>query len=206
MSSSKPPSHFHRYFQKGVSQDDIEHFSQVTLAQTTLKDPSFEITAVSRTLEHDNNAHTLMAGTWNSPDTIAHLLSFSRNLQDEQQPAEMRRFYTFGSGLNSHPNLLHGGVIATVLDSTMSNTAGLGLKKFLRNERESVVTVQLNVRYQKPVQTPGTVMIKAWVTRVEEGGRKVWVEASATGGEQGEISHAKAEGLWLRFSPPIGKL
>ena len=41
-------------------------------------------------------------------------------------------------------------------------------------------------------------MIRAWVSKVEGGGRKIWVKAEVISGENGEIYHARAEGLWLR--------
>jgi acyl-coenzyme A thioesterase PaaI-like protein len=148
---------------------------------------------------------------------------------------EIRRFYTFGTGLNAHPNLLHGGVIACILDSTMGNAliltsskpgsreserradeksrqghrstrngGGMGNEKLARGEMRgawngfsSYFTVQLNTKYSRPVRTPGTVMVRAWIKRIEEGGRKIWVEGVVQGGEKGEVRHASAEGLWL---------
>lgn len=140
-----------------------------------------------------------MGATWNTSETIAHLLSFYRS-QTQTERAEVRRFHTFGTGLNAHPDLLHGGVIACVLDSTMGNIATLAFRDMGGNDGAGMFTAQLNTKYEKPVKTPGTVLARAWVSKVEDGGRKVWVEAAIEGGENGEISHARAEGLWIRVN------
>jgi acyl-coenzyme A thioesterase PaaI-like protein len=112
--------------------------------------------------------------------------------QPENDRAEVRRFYTFGGDLNAHPDLLHGGVIASVLDSTLGNAIGVqfpagALRMF---------TVQLNITYKKAVPTPGTVMARSWVTKVEDGGRKVWAAGMIEG--EGGVVHATAEGIWLK--------
>jgi hypothetical protein len=96
------------------------------LAQTE-DDPNFQEIEISRTLSHNGLGHTLMAQTWKSAETIPYLQSFYRK-RGPTHEAEVRRFYAFGNGLNSHPHILHGGVLSTVLDSTMSNTSGLILR------------------------------------------------------------------------------
>lgn len=182
---------------------EIAHFRTVPLAKATLDDHAFKPIYISRALTPDGLGHTLMADTWNTPATIAHLLSLYRTSSSRNSDvrAEVRRFYDFGSGLNAHSGLLHGGVLSCILDSTMSNMAGLAARE-LPTEAKSVMifTVQLNVKYEKPVKTPAAVMVKAWIKSIDEKGKKFWVEACVVSGESGEVSHAKAEGLWLRSS------
>lgn len=102
----------------------------------------------------------------------------------------MRRFYTFGRGLNAHPDLLHGGIIANILDSTMGNVIGQELRS-----TGTMFTVGLNITYKKPVTTPGTILARAHITKID-GPRKVWVCGSIEDGTGGV--HATAEGIWLR--------
>ena len=61
-------------------------------------------------------------------------------------------------------------------------------------EYGATFTVKLSVEYKKPVKTPGTVMTRAWIVKVD--GRKIWVEGVVEDGE-GNV-HAQAEGMWLR--------
>lgn len=186
-----------------MSAAEVEHFSSLPLARPILDDPLFSIYPKSRTTQQNERQHTLMAQTWNTPDTIAHTLTLTKTTPSEI--LQFVRFYTFGSGLNAHLDRLHGGVMAAILDSTLSNAAHMALQQ-ISQDGSSVATVQLNIRYQKPVSTPGSVMIVARVSRVEAGGRKIWVEGSVRSGDDGEISHATAEGLWLKIPLPGGKL
>lgn len=191
---------------QGVTPSTIQHFSRIPLAQPTLQDPSFRPFPSSRSVTNDGRGHTLTGRTWNTPSTITEKLSFHRPSSappgsayphPEDVRSEVRRFYTFGSDLNAHPDLLHGGVIATILDSSLGTAIG---RAFPGAGTEGMFTVQLNVGYKKPVRTPGTVRVRAWAVRVEGVGRKVWAEGvvESEGGEGEAVVHARAEGLWLR--------
>jgi len=184
---------------------EIGHFSSVPISASTIGDVAFKPMYLSRTLTHHGRGHTLMGSTWNTPETIAHLLSFYRS-ETNNERAEVRRFYTFGSGLNAHPDLLHGGVIACILDSTMGNAVGLKFQEMDVKGSAGVFTAQLNTKYEKPVRTPSTIMARACVKKVEGGGRKVWVEGVIEGGDEGDITHARAEGLWIRAKSKPQKL
>ncbi|KIW83016.1 hypothetical protein Z517_02259 [Fonsecaea pedrosoi CBS 271.37] len=188
----------------------LDHFRSIPWCVPHLSDPAFRQVNMSRTLMQPGNGHSLMAETWNTDKTITHLLSLYRPPihngdttdthrgtgigMDSQTRGEVRRFYTFGTGMNAHPNTLHGGVVATVLDSTMGNVIGHQMP-----DRLATFTVALNVTYKKPVGTPGTIMARSWITRAE--GRKIWVHGVIEDG-QGNV-HAEAEGMWLRAKPKL---
>src|ERR1700761_2168510 len=170
-----------------IPQATLDHFQSIPWVATHLADPAFHPVHLSRTLTHPGAGHSLMASPWTTPDTILHILSIYRPPSSSER-GEIRRFYTFGRGLNAHPNLLHGGVIAAILDSTLGNAIGQQLR-----EHSATFTVKLTVEYKKPVGTPGTVMAKAWIVKVE--GRKVWVQGVVEDAV-GNV-HAKADGMWL---------
>ena len=194
-----PSTRHHKRLPRDVSRSTLDHFSCIPLARPTLDDPSFRVYSSSRRVTDSGRGHTLTGKTWNTDSTIRELLSLSRPSksdaplpQPEPDRAEVRRFYTFGDDLNAHPDLLHGGVIASVLDSTLGNAIGVQFP----NGALRMFTVQLNITYKKAVPTPGTIMARSWVTKVEDGGRKVWA-AGMIEGEDGVV-HATAEGMWLK--------
>lgn len=179
-----------------VPQEEVDHFETISWCRETLEDPSFQIISMSRTVTQPGDGHSLMADTLNTENTIPHLLSFYRKPDPSQDvKGEVRRFYTFGRGLNAHPDLLHGGIIANILDSTMGNVIGQEMKS-----TAPTFTVGLNVAYKKPVATPGTILARAHIIRVD-GPRKIHVHGSIEDGQGG--IHATAEGLWLRATPKI---
>lgn len=189
---------------RGILQSTVDHFSSIPIAHSTLRDPAFRIFFSSRAVTDSGRGHTLTGKTWNSPDTIQQLLSFYRpstapdlplSQQGEDVRGEVRRFYTFGSDLNAHPDLLHGGVIATILDSSLGTAIGCAFP----TGGGGMFTVQPNVSYKKPVRTPGTARVRAWAVKVEDGGRKVWAEAVVeSDGDGGILVNARGEGLWMR--------
>jgi acyl-coenzyme A thioesterase PaaI-like protein len=168
----------------------LAHFRNIAwINGTHLSDPTFQILDLSRTLTQPGNGHSLSAETWNTEKTITHLLTTYRPPDSESGRAgEVRRFYTFGTGLNAHPGLLHGGVIATILDSTMGNIILHQIRP-----KAPTFTVVLNITYKKPISTPGSVLVRSSVIKVD--GRKMWVRGVVEG-SSGEI-HATAEGMWL---------
>jgi acyl-coenzyme A thioesterase PaaI-like protein len=95
---------------------------------------------------------------------------------------------SLGSDLNGHEDVLHGGVIATLLDEALG--AGIDAPCF---------TAYLNVAFKQPVKTPGVVLLRSRVMRRE--GRKVWMDGRLEDG-MGTVL-ASAEGLFVRIVAKI---
>ncbi|ORX95267.1 Thioesterase/thiol ester dehydrase-isomerase [Basidiobolus meristosporus CBS 931.73] len=74
-----------------------------------------------------------------------------------------------GKALCGHKGIIHGGLLATLLDE------GLAATVFPSMPGKNGVTANLNINYRKPVLADQFVSINARVTKVE--GRKGWVEA-----------------------------
>ncbi|KAF2215558.1 hypothetical protein CERZMDRAFT_93964 [Cercospora zeae-maydis SCOH1-5] len=195
---------------KDVPNSTVAHFLSMPYAKPIIEDADFRILSQSRTVTHDGKGHTLMGKTWNTEATIGQLLTLFRPpknynsnanseslvVSPESERGEMRRFYTFGGDLNAHPDLLHGGVIGCILDSSLGGAIGMTLARIEGGAPS--FTVQLNITFKAAVKTPGTVMVRSWVTRVEEDGRKAWAKGLIE--SEGGVIHAMAEGMWLRPS------
>jgi acyl-coenzyme A thioesterase PaaI-like protein len=55
------------------------------------------------------------------------------------------------------PGLLHGGIVATLLDEVMSNVAYA--------TGQTCLTAEMNLRQRKPIDINETLVITAWITR-----------------------------------------
>lgn len=95
-----------------------------------------------------------------------------------------------GEGLNGYPNIIHGGMAATLLDEVSGvllqiNTAAQ-LERMKRQNpsgshvQPSYFTAYLNTSYRLPVPTPGVILCTAKLERTE--GRKVWLRATIEDG------------------------
>lgn len=92
--------------------------------------------------------------------------------------------------------------MSCLLDSSLGGAVGLAFQETAVTN--PMFTVQLNVTYKKPVRTPGTILVRCWVTRVEEDGRrKAWAYGVVEG--EGRVVHATAEGMWLSAQKTKGK-
>jgi len=88
-----------------------------------------------------------------------------------------------------HPGYLHGGIIATLLDESMS--------KAVRAKGLTAMTRHLEVDYRRPVPSKAKIRIEGSVTRSE--GRKHWAEAQIFDHGGSALAHAK--GLFVEVKP-----
>lgn len=92
--------------------------------------------------------------------------------------------------MNSHSSSLAGGVISTLLDEVM----GLAAEQvFERSERETFFTVELDVKYKRPVPSPGVVLCKGWLE--ERAGRRCTARGKVEDGVGGV--HAEGRGVYV---------
>ncbi|KAL5335264.1 HotDog domain-containing protein [Aspergillus crustosus] len=103
-------------------------------------------------------------------------------------------------GVCGHPDMAHGGVLATVIDEAMS----LGVTLYAPEAggttggriRSKMFTAQLDVRYKRPVSVPGEIEVRANVLAKQ--GKKVWVRAQVV--QKGGLT-IDAVAFWLLTVP-----
>ncbi|OBA19814.1 hypothetical protein METBIDRAFT_16721, partial [Metschnikowia bicuspidata var. bicuspidata NRRL YB-4993] len=86
-------------------------------------------------------------------------------------------FFHLGSHLSGHPDIVHGGLLATLLDEVSCRLAFQNIKS------KKGVTANLNINYYKPCKTGYYIMLKCSVSK--KLGRKCWV--------RGEVFHLKLD-------------
>ncbi|RLV89451.1 Uncharacterized protein JA1_005160 [Spathaspora sp. JA1] len=95
---------------------------------------------------------------------------FKQPHQDIEQPQENNYSITFfhlGDRLSGHQGIVHGGLLATLLDELTCRLA------FLNFKSKRGVTANLNINYKKPTLVDNYVMIKCEI--IKKQGRKCWV-------------------------------
>jgi acyl-coenzyme A thioesterase PaaI-like protein len=109
----------------------------------------------------ERRVNSLTAGSLRGPGKLA-LWPLIRVKKDE---SENYVFVHLGRGLCGHDGIIHGGLLATLLDESLGRTA-------IHNLPERVgVTAQLTLKYRAPTMADQFVVIR---TRIEEiKGRKV---------------------------------
>ena len=97
---------------------------------------------------------------------------------------------TIADRFEGHPGFLHGGVIATLLDETMS--------KAVRARGLTAMTRHLEVDYRRPVPSCIPIRMEGRIERSE--GRKHWVEATIFDGDANALAHGK--GVFVEVRAP----
>ncbi|KAK4539982.1 hypothetical protein LTR36_009880 [Oleoguttula mirabilis] len=161
---------------------------------------------------------SLFAEVLKTPRTIRNCICiYQRPAETDEKIEEVSTLMTVGEGMNGHPQIMHGGIVASILDE------GMGVLQSANHEREHLVnvgkglaqgelpphgigsfTVELKIRYLKPVRTPGSLVVTARYVR-REGSRKEWIYAEVkqheTHGEDDdgeEIVCATGEALFVQ--------
>jgi acyl-coenzyme A thioesterase PaaI-like protein len=114
-----------------------------------------------------------------------HITFFETEPPEEGAPVETRAEITVPQQYQGYPGIVHGGIIASMLDEIASRTV------FRGDPLRFVVTAKMNVRYRKPVPVEIPLKLRGWVISdrlrvVEVGGEitnargEVLAEAEAT--------------------------
>lgn len=98
-------------------------------------------------------------------------------------------FATVGDAFEGPKGYVHGGIIATLLDETMS--------KAVRANGLVAMTRHMEVDYQRPVPSTEEIRLEGRVTRNE--GRKHWTEANILDAKGAVLAHGK--GLFIEIRP-----
>ncbi|KAJ5301832.1 hypothetical protein PENANT_c002G11442 [Penicillium antarcticum] len=109
-------------------------------------------------------ARSLTGGTLRGPNKIVvPPLVFS-----ERDGKSMVSLMYLGSDVCGHPGIVHGGLLATILDEGLANCC------FPALPNKVAVTANLNIDYRAPAMANNYVALRAETVKVE--GRKAWVE------------------------------
>jgi acyl-coenzyme A thioesterase PaaI-like protein len=106
-------------------------------------------------------------------------------------PEEVTAEWTPTGAWESFQGVIHGGIIATVLDEAMS-------KAIVARQFEAL-TAELRVRFRRQVSPGDALRVRAWV--VEKRKRRILAEAVLTAVTGGECARAWAAFLILRAVP-----
>lgn len=135
-------------------------------------------------------SHNLTGGTLLGDEKIAvPPLVF---LNDSETTPSLVQISYLGQSLCGHPGIIHGGLLATLLDE------GLARACFPALPNKVGVTASLTINYRKPCPADAFIVLRAETTKAE--GRKAWVkgwiELMTEDGSEGERL-VEAEALFI---------
>ena len=104
-----------------MATNDPTPFQSIPWITTLLKDPTYKTLTIPSRTTKSSTEDSLFSKTINTPTTISACLSQYRppppaSAPDQTQAEELRLFFLLGSDLNGYPSILHGGIVAALLD------------------------------------------------------------------------------------------
>ncbi|KAL9092290.1 MAG: hypothetical protein Q9165_004464 [Trypethelium subeluteriae] len=134
------------------------------LSQSLRADPSFTESRPHMKIPPAARPNNLTGGTLLGDDkVVVPPLVFA-----EADGRSLVSLQYLGPALCGHPGIVHGGLLATLLDE------GLARCCFPALPNRVGVTASLNIAYKKPCRAEQVVVLRATTVKVE--GRKAWVE------------------------------
>lgn len=141
-----------------------EHIKNSPLARQLRANPDFTESRPHLKIPEKIRAHSLTGGTLMGPGMIA----VPPYYWNEKGGKSMVSIFYVGTDVSGHPGLVHGGLLATLLDEGLARCA------FPAMPNQVGVTANLQINYRKPTQAGQFLVLRARTIKVE--GRKAWAE------------------------------
>ena len=171
------------------SREVDEHIRNCALAQQLRSNPAFIESRPHLKIPEAIRAHNLTGGTLSGPGMIV----VPPYIWNEEDGKSMVSIFYLGTDVTGHPGIVHGGLLATMLDE------GLARCCFPALPNKVGVTANLQINYKKPTMAGQFLVLKAKTTKVD--GRKAWVEGwiepLETEGEEQPERLVEANGLFI---------
>jgi acyl-coenzyme A thioesterase PaaI-like protein len=170
------------------SREIDEYLREHPVAVALRADPTFSESRPHLKIPETLRARNLTAGTLAGPNRIA-VPPYAFN---EAGGKSLVSLLYLGSDVSGHPGIVHGGLLATLLDE------GLARCCFPALPNKVGVTANLNIDYRRPAMADSYAVLRADTVKVE--GRKAWVEGRIeTLPKNGEepVTLVEAKGLFV---------
>ncbi|XHF97348.1 hypothetical protein AWENTII_000937 [Aspergillus wentii] len=147
-----------------ITREIEEYIQNHPVAVALREDPAFTESRPYMKIPENLRVRNLTAGTLSGPDRIVvPPLVFA-----EDGGKSLVSILYLGSDVSGHPGIVHGGLLATLLDEGLARCCFPALPNGVG------VTANLNIDYRRPAMAGNYAVLRAETTKVE--GRKAWVE------------------------------
>jgi acyl-coenzyme A thioesterase PaaI-like protein len=121
--------------------------------------------------------------------SVANGLPLSPFVFVDNEAGSLNAFYYLGAGLAGHSGVMHGGLLAVLLDECMGRAC------FPVVENRVAMTAALSISFRAPMHVPGIIYVEATTEKVE--GKKASVKATVNKFGTPEVLIATATALFI---------
>lgn len=159
-----------------TDEDEINHFKAIPWCAKHLDAPNLIVAPAWSRQMKPRFEDAFMSTVVHTKDTIPYFVVFYPRPEDETATLpEIKAFITLGVMMSGYGGILHGGVVATILDEITSFITPHARMRDHFPGDTPIVTAYLNTRYLRPVVVPQTYLVTARWKKTE--GRKTFLEA-----------------------------
>jgi acyl-coenzyme A thioesterase PaaI-like protein len=147
----------------------------------------------------DNLQDRFFSHTINTPTGIPACIGFSgAPAKETNLISEVSTLFSLEKDLNGYPGVVHGGVVAALIDETMGVMIARNMSLELRHPifDLSTVTGTIELKYTRPVPTPSVIVGTAKIKEIN--GRKMYVSTVLK--DANGMGLATGEAVWLSVS------
>lgn len=179
-----------------VATSDYEHFASIPWCARHLRGSRIITGQPASRVSKSNGEDSLFSQTLRTQYTILAMLEFYEDPISPTDPVDsINTFLTLGSGLNGHPDICHGGIVAAIMDEVLGLLIPINQQRGFLPERP-YFTAYLNTTFVRPVPTCATILARARAVKVE--GRKYILEGRIEDGDGNVLARAEAMFVFLR--------
>lgn len=147
-----------------LSREVEDHITNHPIAVELRAQPDFSESRPHMKIPAELRAHNLTGGTLMGPGKVV-VPPFAWN---EKGGKSLVTISYLGTDLCGHKGIVHGGLLATILDESLARCCFAALPNKIG------MTANLNINYRAPVPAGSFIVLRATTVKVE--GRKAWVE------------------------------
>ncbi|PLB43825.1 Thioesterase/thiol ester dehydrase-isomerase [Aspergillus steynii IBT 23096] len=147
-----------------ISKEVEEFIRDHPLAVSLRENPAFTESRPHLKIPEQMRTRNLTAGTLAGPEKIV----VPPYIFCEEGGKSLISLFYLGSNICGHPGIVHGGLLATLLDEAMGRCCFPALPNGVG------VTANLSIDYRRPAMAEAYVVLRAETVKVD--GRKAWVE------------------------------
>ncbi|KAL1985166.1 hypothetical protein VTN96DRAFT_8188 [Rasamsonia emersonii] len=170
------------------SREIDNHIKTHPLAEKLRADPAYTESRPHLKIPEEFRSRNLTGGTLAGPNRIV----VPPYVWSQKSGRDMVSIFYLGSDVCGHPGIVHGGLLATILDEGLARCCFPVLPNGIG------VTANLNIDYRKPVPADTYAVLRASTVKVE--GRKAWVEGrieTLPEGDEEPVVLVEAKGLFV---------
>ncbi|CAI0643954.1 unnamed protein product [Colletotrichum noveboracense] len=154
----------------------------------------------SRVPENTNPHDRFFGKTMNNSSGIPTCICFHNEAPGKSVITEMSILFALSRGIDGYPHIAHGGIVAVLIDEVL----GILIQRNMDTDRDSpvfrmnTVTASMDIKYLKPVTTPGVVLAAGQIKEIK--GKRIYLRATVK--DSNGVDLATCESLWVAIPRP----